>query len=224
MVEHDAQAGPGGGRPGAMDTGDDISVTHYYADMRFDRGLARRALDNIRYITRATRDVLACYIAHADRAGNAWPSLRTVAREAHCAKSTAERAVRTLVNACLLVATGKRHGTAIEYRLMIPGAYAPARGGLQWAGERVPGALLTKWRQEWGFVDDVIKLALERAATADHPLAYADRVLAEWRSKDVVTVDDAYDAIAAHDAHRDRQRQHQHQRRGPDLSKIPTKY
>jgi DnaD/phage-associated family protein len=50
--------------------------------------------------------------------------------------------------------------------------------------------LLEKWTAEWGFSNEVVMRAADEASGSKNPIHYMNRVLENWRAKDVKTVAD----------------------------------
>lgn len=53
--------------------------------------------------------------------------------------------------------------------------------------------LLRKWQEDWRVSDPLIQLASCYAKNTDHPMAYVDKLLQNWREKDITTVAEAQD-------------------------------
>ena len=51
--------------------------------------------------------------------------------------------------------------------------------------------LLRKWQEDWRVSEPVISLAAAYAQNVDHPMAYVDKLLQNWREKDITTVAEA---------------------------------
>ncbi|MBR2925382.1 MAG: DnaD domain protein [Clostridia bacterium] len=51
--------------------------------------------------------------------------------------------------------------------------------------------LLRKWQEDWRVSEPVISLAAAYAQNVEHPMAYVDKLLQNWREKDITTVAEA---------------------------------